>query len=220
MNFVNKFVHYWHSTFRERGLLYAPIRVLDFDGHNNGVLLLLLGWGHEVINMNQKDYFLIGILRLINSWSIRFVNNSSLNLTSKMLNKLISKVFFSKANHVKIWRTSALPSPVALREKCPNTEYFSVFRPNAGKYWPEKTPYLNTFHVVLALFSVSCLPWQLFVGVFEIFVISHCYYASVIPKLKAEIYRIEVKCKEFLWSIEYVCNLDSLLSLEFSVHPF
>ena len=61
------------------------------------------------------------------------------------------------------------------REKCPNTEFFlvrifphsdwigedtpylSVFNPNAGKYWPEKAPYLNTFHTVrlqLVFFSV------------------------------------------------------------------
>ena len=48
---------------------------------------------------------------------------------------------------------------IALREKCPNTEFFlgrifpytlylSVFSPNAGKYAPEKTPYLDTFHAV------------------------------------------------------------------------
>ena len=54
----------------------------------------------------------------------------------------------------------------ALREKCPNTEfllvrifphsdwirrdtpYLSVFRPNAGKCGPEKTPYLETFRAV------------------------------------------------------------------------
>ena len=53
-----------------------------------------------------------------------------------------------------------------MREKCPNTEFFfwsvfssiwteyrdtpylSVFSPNAGKYRPEKTPYLDTFHAV------------------------------------------------------------------------
>ena len=36
----------------------------------------------------------------------------------------------------------------ALREKC-HTEFFlSVFSPNAGKYGPEKTPYLNTSHAV------------------------------------------------------------------------
>ena len=29
-----------------------------------------------------------------------------------------------------------------------DTKYFSVFSPNAGKYGPEKTPYLDTFHAV------------------------------------------------------------------------
>ena len=61
----------------------------------------------------------------------------------------------------------------SLREKCPNTElflvrifphsdwirrdteyteyteYLSVFSPNAGKYELEKSPYLDTFHVVI-----------------------------------------------------------------------
>ena len=38
---------------------------------------------------------------------------------------------------------------LALREKCPNTEFFlSVFSPNVGEYGPEKTPYLDTFHTV------------------------------------------------------------------------
>ena len=54
----------------------------------------------------------------------------------------------------------------ALREKWPNTEFFlvrifphsdsirrytpylAVFSPNVGKYGPEKTPYLDTFHAV------------------------------------------------------------------------
>ena len=56
----------------------------------------------------------------------------------------------------------------ALREKCPNTEFFlarvfphrtgyirteyrqilQIFSPNAGKYGPEKTPYLDTCHAV------------------------------------------------------------------------
>ena len=50
----------------------------------------------------------------------------------------------------------------SLREKCPNTEFFlvrilphleylSVFSPNAGKYGPEKTPYLDTFHAVFII---------------------------------------------------------------------
>ena len=60
-----------------------------------------------------------------------------------------------------------------LREKCPNkefflvrifphsdwtrrdTEYLSVFSPNAGKYEPEKTPYLDTFHAVTVWGSLS-----------------------------------------------------------------
>ena len=53
----------------------------------------------------------------------------------------------------------------ARHENCPNTEFFSgpyfpafglntdtpylpVFSPNGGKYGPEKTPYLSTFHAV------------------------------------------------------------------------
>ena len=45
---------------------------------------------------------------------------------------------------------------VSLREKCPNkfffsSPYFPIFSPNAGKYRPEKTPYLDTFHVVYDL---------------------------------------------------------------------
>ena len=57
-----------------------------------------------------------------------------------------------------------------LREKCPNAEYIlvrvlshldwirrdkeylSVICPNAGKYGPEKTPYLDTFHSVFVTF--------------------------------------------------------------------
>ena len=47
---------------------------------------------------------------------------------------------------------------IALCEKCPNTEFFwsvfshirtefgSVFIPYAGKYGPEKTPFLGPFH--------------------------------------------------------------------------
>ena len=30
-----------------------------------------------------------------------------------------------------------------------NTERYSVFSPNAEKYGPEKTPYLDTFHTVI-----------------------------------------------------------------------
>ena len=49
----------------------------------------------------------------------------------------------------------------ALREKCPNTEFFlvpiflfygvnlCVFSPNTGKYGPQKTPFLDTFHALV-----------------------------------------------------------------------
>ena len=40
----------------------------------------------------------------------------------------------------------------ALREKCSDTEFFPVFSTNVGKYGPEKTLYLETFHAVF-LFS-------------------------------------------------------------------
>ena len=60
---------------------------------------------------------------------------------------------------------------LVLREKCPNTEFFlvrifpafglnteylSVFSPNAGRYGPEKTPYLDTFHAVMILHCCYC----------------------------------------------------------------
>ena len=46
-----------------------------------------------------------------------------------------------------------------LREKCPNgAEYLSVFNPNAEKYGPEKTPYLDTFHAVaMWVITYSCV---------------------------------------------------------------
>ena len=40
-----------------------------------------------------------------------------------------------------------LPSRNTLGEKCPYKEFF--FSPNAGKYGPEKIPYLYTFHAVI-----------------------------------------------------------------------
>ena len=65
----------------------------------------------------------------------------------------------------------------ALREKCPNTEFFlariflyldwirkftkqiSLFSPNTGKYRPEKTPFSDTFHAVMksAIIQVTYL---------------------------------------------------------------
>ena len=62
-----------------------------------------------------------------------------------------------------------------LRENCPITEFFlvhtfpyldwirrdtkypSIFSPNAGKYGPEKTPYLDIFHAVCFMINSSKL---------------------------------------------------------------
>ena len=51
-----------------------------------------------------------------------------------------------------------------LRETRPNTEFFSgpyfpVFALNTGKYGPEKTPYLDTFHAVLVR-DYNSLIWE------------------------------------------------------------
>ena len=68
--------------------------------------------------------------------------------------------------HVKNWWKWLFRDILTLREKCPNKEFFLVlifphsdwirrdtlyvfvFSPNAGKYRPEKNPYLDTFHIV------------------------------------------------------------------------
>ena len=42
---------------------------------------------------------------------------------------------------------ACLRPDASLREMCPNTELFLV--KNIGKYGPEITPYLDTFHTVL-----------------------------------------------------------------------
>ena len=48
---------------------------------------------------------------------------------------------------------------LTLREKYPDKYgvfsglYFPVFNPNTGKYGPEKTPHLDTFHTLLLRFA-------------------------------------------------------------------
>ena len=56
--------------------------------------------------------------------------------------------------------------------------YFPVFGMNTGKYGPEETPYLNTFHSVL--FTVTCL--YLFTLTYP-YLRCLCYYTNLI-KLK------------------------------------
>ena len=83
-----------------------------------------------------------------------------------------------------------LSHKLSLRQKCPNTEFFllrvflhldwirrdtkylypSVFSPNSGKYGPEKTPYLDTFHTVFTTnnwglpLGISLLNFNKFAG--------------------------------------------------------
>ena len=42
-----------------------------------------------------------------------------------------------------------------LREKCPDKEFFLV-RISPGKYGPEKTPYLDTFHTLIDFIHSYC----------------------------------------------------------------
>ena len=58
---------------------------------------------------------------------------------------------------------------ISLREKCPiSLQYLSVcgkIKPNAGKYGPEITPYLETFHVVF-IFPIKLTAWVSEFGVY------------------------------------------------------
>ena len=49
-----------------------------------------------------------------------------------------------------------------------NTEYLSVFTPNAEKYGPEKTPYLDTFHAVLFASKIVKIK------ILQVLCFSHC----------------------------------------------
>ena len=86
-----------------------------------------------------------------------------------------------------------------LREKCPNTElflvpifphlewirrdskYLSVFTPNAGKYGPETTPYLDTFHTVCVF------------GYFLKFGIAKKLYSVRDPAFESELFQLLMK---------------------------
>ena len=61
--------------------------------------------------------------------------------------KLVKILLYTYLRNFKI--LSFLGSYGSLREKCPNAEYLSLFSSNVGKYGPEKTPYLDTFHAML-----------------------------------------------------------------------
>ena len=79
---------------------------------------------------------------------------------------------------VRHWGQFSLIKVFTLREKYPNTEfilvrifphsdwiprnnsYLSVLSRNAGKYGPEKTPYLDTYHVSVIFSSLSKISFE------------------------------------------------------------
>ena len=100
------------------------------------------------------------------------INSSSFRISSffMTIRKLLFHQAFSLFGPILFDRDcSVLHFSTPLREKCSNTEfalvrifphldwirrdteYLSVFSPNAGKYRPAKTPYLDNFHAVLTL---------------------------------------------------------------------
>ena len=94
---------------------------------------------------------------------------------SKVLLSKISENFLQAITAISfVQEVATLPKMnilESLREKCANTEFFlarifphsdwiqrdtpylSIFSPNVGKYGPEKTPYLDTFHAVYSIYS-------------------------------------------------------------------
>ena len=111
------------------------------------------------ISLREKcpttEFFLVRIF-LYSDWIRRFTEYGDLPNTGKYGPE---KTSYLGTSHAVLMTAPSLP----LREKCPNTEFFlvrtfqhsdwirnylSVFSPNAGKYGPEKTPYLDTFHAV------------------------------------------------------------------------
>ena len=110
----------------------------------------------------------------------------------------------------------------ALRENCPNTEYFlvcifphsdwirrdtsyfSVFSPNAGKYGTEKAPYLDTFHAVLIYLKTSKLVTVL-LQFFKIlakdyFVENYklLFYERTIPSKRNQTNQLDIDCSSFV----------------------
>ena len=111
------------------------------------------------------------------------VYNGEWRKVNSFLNTLILDFFWRISPHNYVnWQCWYVLKDfqVLLRENCPNTEFFlvrnflhsgwigrdteylSVFRRNAGKYRPEKTRYLDTFHAVLvATRKNHLIPFQI-----------------------------------------------------------
>ena len=98
-----------------------------------------------------------------NDLELKYFHSSKSSLLQKNKIWYIHSINIAKALNVTNLK---LLLCVSLREKCPNKElflarifpysdwirtdasYLSVFSPNAGKYGPEITPYLDTFRAV------------------------------------------------------------------------
>ena len=111
------------------------------------------------INLNNPIKLLVlKVCKVATSSSVNFFNSLNILDWVKTRNKII-----------KIKKT--------LSDKCPNTElflvcifphshwirrdtYLSVFSPNAGKYGPEITQYLNTFHAVRVIVKLHSNIWD------------------------------------------------------------
>ena len=53
----------------------------------------------------------------------------------------------------------ALPEKSRILAAMYSSLYSSVFSPNTGKYGPEKTPYLDTFHAVKVIMDSLLKVW-------------------------------------------------------------
>ena len=114
------------------------------------------------------------LISALTTWNRLLVFNLLISQKLSSFNKGHSwkKFNFISISKVDKIRNGTLPPHAILEirvlcEMCPNTEFFlvhifphldwiwgdtkylSVFSMNAGKYGPEKTPYLDTFHVVV-----------------------------------------------------------------------
>ena len=70
---------------------------------------------------------------------------------SKTLNEVSNLIIWVEA---LAWRCNTVQY-----RPCGQTKHLSVFSPNAGKYGPEITPYLDTFQAVLRLINTCLYRW-------------------------------------------------------------
>ena len=115
-------------------------------------------------------------------------NSMNISMNTHSMNDLMLSFFsliaiFDAASSIFWWLWQ---QQLSLREMCPNTElflvriflysdwirrdtaYLSVFSPNTGKYGPEITPHLDTFHAV-SLYSnvlIVLMPYEWVFGTF------------------------------------------------------